>query len=605
MCGIAAILAFEDKSLLNKHTLENMTKEINHRGPDDEGYYLNDWVGLGFKRLSILDISYDGHQPMFDKTSNYVIVFNGEIYNYKTLKEELIKKNYKFKSNTDTEVLLNAYIEWGCSCLHKLEGMFAFIIYDKIKDEVIVARDHLGIKPLYYFKNLNHYFFASEIKSFRNIIKFELNDAQLYEQFVYAYVSGRNTIFKNIYRVEPGSFMKFTKKELLKTDKYYDVTAYLMQETNSNFTLQEIKNDVDESILRHTMSDVGYSVQLSGGVDSSYITAVLCKNYGQTLNTYSVTLDNNKKDESMYQKIVSQKYNTIHHSFLMSGKDLIDNYEKATWHFDIPMENPGNAFLMMLCKHAQKNSKVILTGEGSDELFGGYSSFKSLKIYKYKILYLLQQYDWLVNLIPDISKFKTVKNSIKNIYLGLDQSAYFTKEKSLEIFNELHENIDYRKSVVKGLDQMVNKLYASFQTSYLNALFERQDKMSMAMSVEARVPFSNHLLFDKLNKINFKKKIKPVPKAILKKLAEQYYDKQFIYRRKNGFDLPLGAWLKDENELKPWFDLLTDKTFYERGFYNHKHISLLINNHLKEREDNSAYLMNIINFEIWHRIFID
>ena len=247
---------------------------------------------------------------MFDATNNYVIVFNGEIYNYKRLREELIKKNYKFKSNTDTEVLLNAYIEWGSSCLYKLEGMFAFIIYDKIKDEVIVARDHLGIKPLYYFKNLNYFFFGSEIKSFRNIIKFELNDAQLYEQFVYAYVSGKNTIFKNIYRVEPGSFMKFTKKELLKTDKYYDVTASLMEETNTNFTLQEIKNDVDESILRHTMSDVGYSVQLSGGVDSSYITAVLSKNYRQTLNTYSVTLDNNKKDESIYQKIASQKYNT-------------------------------------------------------------------------------------------------------------------------------------------------------------------------------------------------------------------------------------------------------------------------------------------------------
>ena len=179
-----------------------------------------------------------------------------------------------------------------------------------------------------------------------------------------------------------------------------------MEGTNSNFTLQEIKRDVNESILKHTMSDVGYSVQLSGGVDSSYITAVLSKNYSQTLHTYSVTLDNDEKDESMFQKIASQKFNTIHHSFLMSGKHLIDNYEKATWHFDIPMENPGNAFLMLLCKQAQKNSKVILTGEGSDELFGGYSSFKNIKLYKYKILYFLQQHNWLVNLIPDISKFK-------------------------------------------------------------------------------------------------------------------------------------------------------------------------------------------------------
>lgn len=605
MCGLTAVLAFEDKALLNMFTLENMTKEINHRGPDDEGFYLNDWVGFGFKRLSILDTSYDGHQPMFDISKNYVIVFNGEIYNYKTLKEELLSKNYKFKSNTDTEVLLNAYIEWGSFCLLKLEGMFAFVIYDKIKDNVIVARDHLGIKPLYYFEKNNYFFFGSEIKSFRNLIKYELNEAQLYEQFVYNYVSGKNTIFKDIYRIKPGTYLKFNKKGFINEYQYYNVTDTLQEQSNINLNLDEVRNDINQSILKHTMSDVGYNIQLSGGIDSSYIAAVLSKEYSQTLHTYSVKLKNYEYDESEYQKIVSEKYNTIHHSYLMGSEDLVENYEKATWHFDIPMVTPGNAFLMLLCKHSQKNSKVILTGEGSDELFGGYSSFKSVKIYKYKILDFLQRHGWLINFIPDISKLKTGKNSIRNIYLGLDQSAYFTKEKAQKIFNDLCENIDYRKSVVKDLDEITNKLYASFQTSYLNALFERQDKMSMAMSVEARVPFSNHLLFDKLNKIYFRKKIKPVPKSILKKLAEQYYDKPFIYRRKNGFDLPLGAWLKDENELKPWLDLLTDKTFYERGFYNQKNINSLINDHLKDRGDNSAYLMNIINFEMWHRIFID
>ncbi|HVO73539.1 MAG TPA: asparagine synthase (glutamine-hydrolyzing) [Ignavibacteriaceae bacterium] len=604
MCGIAAILAFDDKTVLNKCTLENMTKEINHRGPDDEGFYLNDWVGFGFKRLSIIDTSYDGHQPMSDTTANYVIVFNGEIYNYRLLKEELIKKNYKFKSNTDTEVLLNAYVEWGSSCLLKLEGMFSFIIYDKINEEVIAARDHLGIKPLYYFSKNKSYFFASEIKAFRNLIKFELNDKQLYEQFLYAYVSGQNTIFKNIFRLKPGTFMKFNKQGFVCENQYYNINNALMNKPSSSLNLEEIKNDINESIFKHTMSDVGYNIQLSGGVDSSYITAVLSKEYRQTLNTYSIKLENSISDESKYQNIVSEKYNTVHHSYTLGGKDLRESCIKATWHYDIPLVHPPSALLMLLCSHSRSNSKVILTGEGSDELFGGYNSFKTLKLYKYNIPYFFQHYG-LIDIIPNIPALNNIKNSLHSFSVGIDQSSYFPYQKFKSLFNGLNKDIAYRESVVNNFDQLADKVFASFQTSYLNFLLERQDKMSMAMSVEARVPFSNHLLFDKLNKISFKKKIKPVPKAILKKLAEQYFDKSFIYRKKNGFNVPIGSWLRDENGLKPLFDFLTDKTFRERGFYNHKNIYSLVDKHLSRNENNSIYLTNIINFEIWHRIFID
>ena len=573
MCGLAGVLVFEDKSLLNKYTLENMTREIHHRGPDDEGFYLDEWVGFGFKRLSIIDISYDGHQPMFDSTKNYVIVFNGEIYNYKSIKEELIKKNYKFKSNSDTEVLLNAYIEWGNDCFSKLEGMFAFVIYDKTKDEVIIARDHLGIKPLYYVKNSSFCLFGSEIKSFSKIFKFELNEKQLYQQLVYGYVSGEDTIFKDIYRVRPGSFIKFNKNGIIRENLYYDVTANLKEESNLNLNYEEIKKDLHESILRHTMSDVGYNVQLSGGIDSSYITAVLSKEYNQTLNTYSITLENFKEDENKYQEIVSRKCNTIHHSFSATCKDMLDNFEKATWHYDIPIVHPASVFLMQLCKHSIDNSKVILTGEGADELFGGYSTFNNMVLNKYKILLNVQHYEKLLNLIPPISKLKSVKNSIKNFYLGVDQFSFFDKEKSISLFHNLDESLEYRKSVVQDIDSLENKIFGSFQTSCLNYLLERQDKMAMANSVEARVPYCNYLLFDKLNKISYKKKLKPYPKAILKKLSEQYYDKPFIYRKKNPFVLPLGRWLRDEKGLKPWFDLLSDKTFQERGFYNYKNIN--------------------------------
>jgi asparagine synthase (glutamine-hydrolysing) len=605
MCGIAAMLSFKDKSLLNQHTLKNMANEIRHRGPDDEGFYLNEWVGFGFRRLSILDISHNGHQPMFDASNNYVTVFNGEIYNYKTLREELIKKKYKFISKTDTEVLLNAYIEWGCSCLYKLEGMFAFIIYDKIKDEVIVARDHLGIKPLYYCINNNYFLFGSEIKSFRNLIKFELNEKQLYEQFVYGYVSGKNTIFKDIYRVGAGTYLKFNKKGFISENLYYNVTNNLQRSSNLIINAEDIKKDINESILKHTMSDVGFNIQLSGGIDSSYITAVLSKEYEQNLNTYSVKLENYQKDESKYQKIVSEKYNTNHHSLSLGGSDLRDNYEKATWHHDIPLVHPASTFLMLICQHSRKSSKVILTGEGSDELFGGYNSFKSLNLYKYQLAYFLQKFK-LINLIPGISKLKEIKKSLKIYEPGIDEVAIFSqKVKLLSLFNQFSKNIDFRESIVSNLEQMPDKIFATFQTNVLSYLLERQDKISMAMSVEARVPYCNYLLFDKINNISYKEKIKPVPKTILKKFAEQYFDKSFVYRKKNGFGLPLNKWLRDERGIKSWFDLLTDKTFKERGFYNSKNINPLIDKHLLGNEDNSKLLFNIINFEIWHRVFID
>jgi asparagine synthase (glutamine-hydrolysing) len=605
MCGIAAILSFENKSVINKPALEKMTKAINHRGPDDEGFYLNDWVGFGFKRLSILDISYDGHQPMFDLNNNYVIVFNGEIYNYKIIKEELIKKHYKFKSATDTEVLLNSFIEWNVSCLDKLEGMFAFIIYDKIKDEVLVARDHLGIKPLYFFENNNCYFFGSEIKAFESFIEFELNEKQLYEQFVYGYVSGKNTIFQNIYRVKPGTYMKFNRGGLISENQYYDVTSSLNNPIVMDINYDEIKSAISESISRHTMSDVGYNVQLSGGIDSSYITAVLSKDFDQRLNTYSVTLEKFNRDESRYQNLVSEKYNTNHHSFSLTGKDMCDNFEKATWYYDIPQVHLSSIFLMVLCGHSKQSSKVILTGEGSDELFGGYNSFSNTKLYKYNLIYFLQKHDMLQKLILVSPLFRKIRNSLENFNVGIDQSSFYPREIYNFTFNHLREEIEYRNSVVENIKELPNKIFASFQTSYLNFLFERQDKMSMAMGVEARVPFSNRLLFDKINRIHFNKKIKPVPKAILKKLSEEYFDDSFIYRDKIGFALPIDKWLREENSLKQMLDLLTDKTFRERGFYNHRNIDSLIENHLNGNKDYSKYLMNIINFEVWHRIFID
>ncbi|HDZ62680.1 MAG TPA: asparagine synthase (glutamine-hydrolyzing), partial [Nitrospirae bacterium] len=442
MCGIAAQFS-KNSRLPDKARVRAMAEDISHRGPDDEGYYFGDWFGLGFKRLSILDLSQAGHQPMFDEQKNYVIVYNGELYNFKQIRQELATKGYAFFSNSDTEVVLKSFIEWGPECLSKFVGMFAFIIVDLKKGRVFTARDHLGIKPLYMYQDEANILFASEIKSFRQFTKFSLNEDALYEQFSYRYVSDRQTIFKNIYRLSPGTYMEFDKKGVIHEKRYYDVAEGLLNPGTSKINLGSIEADLKNSIFMHTQSDVGYNIQLSGGIDSSYITAVLAKDYGQDLHTYSVTLKDYEKDESRYQNIVADLYRPKHHSFELSGTDMADNLPKATWNMDMPVVHDACVFLMLLCEHSRQHSKVILTGEGADELFGGYGRYKIP--FRRKLAFQLRRIMGpQPKLVPNFWKFRTLR-SLMSRDIGLDEQIDFDQGASSGLFEGLDKNIQYRQ----------------------------------------------------------------------------------------------------------------------------------------------------------------
>jgi asparagine synthase (glutamine-hydrolysing) len=603
MCGIVGYLSFSNQLLQTDCLLKKMSFDINHRGPDDEGYYFSDWVGLGFKRLSILDISFNGHQPMADETNNYVIVLNGEIYNFKYLREQLCSMGYLFKSMSDTEVVLKGYMAWGVSVFSKLQGMFAIVIHDKLKNEVVIARDQLGIKPIYFYRNSDFVLFASEIKSLRHKVKFEVNKNKLYEQFIYGYVSGESTIFKDIFRLMPGTYHVYNSKGYFKECEYFNILQTISIKKYHSLTDEKVKQLLNDSILQHTVSDVGFNIQLSGGIDSSYITAVLSSNSKQNIHTYSVSISGYENDESYFQNYVAKKYKTLHHSFNFSASDLFLNYEKATWHHDIPIVHPSSVFLMLLCNYSRETSKVILTGEGADELFGGYSRYQFNK--RHLFFSQLAKYPKIRNILPNIYKFKNLKKYLINTEFGIDEAVYFSIDKEVELIKEFEKDLKYRKSVTSKFDTLVHKIVASDQTSYLSWLLERQDKMSMAAGVESRVPFCNHELFNQINKIDPQWKILPLPKAPLKRLAGVYFDDKFIYRRKNGFVLPLNEWMKKDNGLKGWLDLLTDSTFKNRGYYNNIKIEKMVDQLIYKGVDNSKYLMNIINFEIWHRLYID
>ncbi len=496
---------------------------------------------------------------------------------------------------------MKAFMEWGEKCFKRFIGMFALIVIDLRNKTVTIARDHLGIKPIYFYLDEKHIFFASEIKCFRHFIKFEINENALYEQFFYRYVSGERTLFDKVYRLPAGSYMKFNKNGIIKTTQYCDVLDKLNENKNTLVNYKKLAEMLQNSIKMHTIIDVGYNIQLSGGLDSSYITAVLACELNKRLNTFSVELPGFIQDEGKFQKIVAGSYQTVAHSYPMGIDQLSELMPKATWHMDIPIVHTSCILLMELCKHSRKYSKVILTGEGADELLGGYGRYKiSLKK---KIAFQLQKLGLNSNHFPDHKRFNNARELFSKD-IGIEELCNIPRD-SASAYSNIDYNIDYRKKIGESFNDLLRKIIVSDQTNYLASVLERQDKMSMAMSVEARVPFCTYILFDYINSIQPYQKISPQPKIFLKKLSQKYFDNDFIFRKKNGFLLPTDEYLKDKNKFGKYLDLITDQTFKQRGYYNTNEIEKMIDSHLKENENHHKSLINLIEFEIWHRIFID
>lgn len=596
MCGFVGIINSKDLHQA-KSIIPKMNDLINHRGPDDEGYFYDDKIALGFKRLSIHDLSLSGHQPMHSQDKRYTIVFNGEVYNFIELRDALKKKGYNFVSATDTEVVLNCFIEYGKDCVSQFLGMFAFIIYDHETKKVFIARDHLGIKPLYYLKINSEVYFASEIKAFSPITRFSLNENTLAEQMYFRYVSGENTPFKNIFKVPSGSRFYGHMSEELKFEKYYLIDEGL-RTGKGVLDSRSVQESLFESINLHTRSDVGFNVQLSGGVDSSYITAILGKR--EKISTYSIAFANHKYDESECQKWVANTYGTDHHEVIMGSEEFAAELDLATYHMDVPIVHLGCVFLKRLCRESKKTSKVILTGEGADELFAGYSRHNLS--HKEKLAYTFKKYHIPSWAVPSLGAMSTLKSMIDSstIYNQLN----FSKKTLDNLFVDMKMDFSERKAIVARHNDPYNSILAHDQNAYLESLLDRQDKMSMGESVESRVPFCNPRLFDLINPISFNKKVNNgVTKSILKKIAEPLLNDDILYKRKMGLTIPVDDWFRG-GPLYEMSSILTDQTFKSRGFYNYQKISNLLDDHISKKANYGKYLAHLLMFEIWHRKFI-
>lgn len=599
MCGF---VGFVDKSKNKKKIIKDMADIIKHRGPDSDGYYVNDDVALGFRRLSIIDLD-GGTQPIYNQKKDKVIVFNGEIYNYQEIKEDLLKKGYKFSTKTDTEVILHGYEEYGEKVLDKFRGMFAFIIYDIKENCIFGARDFYGIKPMYYYKTDDEFMFGSEIKSFLGHPKFkkELNRDMLKQYLTFQYSVGEDTFFKNVYKLRPGHYFKY-KDGKMDIKKYYEIDLT----SDHSKTLEEwkdiIRKELNESIKYHKISDVEVGSFLSSGVDSSIVATL-----SDVDKTFTVGYDNKKYSEIDYAKELSEKINVKNVSKKISKEEYFDKFSDIQYYMDEPLADPSAVALYFVTNIASKEVKVALSGEGADEIFGGYNIYHepySVSWYN-KIPYFIRRgigicaypfrnhagFNFLIRRSKKLED-RYVGNAF--IFEPKDSNKILSYEDK-RTFKELTKPY-YDKT--KGYDDVAKMQYIDFNFWLIGDILLKADKMSMANSLEVRVPFLDRKLIS--NVISIPSEYKIVgneTKYAFRQVCKETLDSKWADKKKLGFPVPIREWIKEEDIYNNIYKLFSEAS----EFFNTKRIIKLLEEHKNGKRDNSRKIWTIYSFLVWYQ----
>jgi asparagine synthase (glutamine-hydrolysing) len=605
MCGLLGTTL--DLGNNPKGVISSALKLIKHRGPDDQGFYGNNWVNLGFRRLSILDLSRYGHQPM--NYDNLTILHNGEIYNYIEIRDRLISLGYSFSSNSDTEVFLKAFHCWGVESLTFFNGMFATVIVNNADKSIYLFRDRIGIKPLYYIHHSNKRIsFASEIKVFKKFTTLEENTSKIRESLVYRSLIGDETVFSNINSVNPGDYILYHAE----TGELVKKTYYKPNQEISKFSEGEAILKVEEllidSIGKRLVSDVEVGLQLSGGVDSSLIAGIVQTHFKKNkLHSFSVSVpDFPEHDESYFQKIVADRYNIEHHNIKFTSRDFLKYLDVAVQSNDSPIVHPNAVAIMKLTKYAKNFVTVLLSGEGADEAFFGYQKHKYAEYRKYLSLIILGN-PILSSLLPNIGKLGVAKRLTKNKSNFGD--LFVSSRKNVSILNFMDSNLDnhgfenrlkFMHSHNSGYD-----LPRLDQATSLRSLLHRYDRMTMASSIEGRVPFCDHRIMELANSLPTNMKVKPGNlKFILKKISEKYLPTELIYREKMGFSLPIRKWFDSESGLRNKLSILESDAFLEKGIVNpDKFIPWFKKNRYSDSEFEDV-IWPLLSYELWYRNFI-
>ena len=600
MCGF---VGFCDDSKNKKKIIRDMADIIKHRGPDSDGYYVDNNIALGFRRLSIIDLD-KGSQPIFNEDKDKVIVFNGEIYNYKEIREELKSKGHKFSTNTDTEVILHGYEEYKEDILNKLRGMFAFVIYDIKEKSLFGARDFYGIKPFYYYYDNENFLFGSEIKSFLGSPNFkkELNKDMLSQYLTFQCSIGEDTFFKNTYKLLPGHYFIYKDKEL-EVKKYYEVKL----EPNDDKSLEEwvsgIREVIDNSVLAHKVSDVEVGSFLSSGVDSSLIAKL-----SSVDKTFTVGYDNKKYSEIDYAKEFSDKINVSNVSKKISKEEYFKEFSNVQYYMDEPLADASAVMLYFLSKTASKHVKVCLSGEGADEIFGGYNIYHepySVSWYN-KIPYFIRKcIGILVYPFRNYTGFNFLYRRSKKIedrYIG--NAFIFEPNDAKKIVNFNYGNKTYKDFTkpyydkVSDLDVVTKMQYIDFNFWLIYDILLKADKMSMANSLEVRVPYLDREVIQYASKLPSKYKIVGnETKYAFRKVAKEELADKVADKKKLGFPVPIREWLKEDDVYQE-----VKNMFLESGyFFKPKKIIKLLDDHKAGKRDNSRKIWTIYTFLVWYQ----
>ena len=604
-----------------------MSDVIHHRGPDGEGVFVDGKIGLGHRRLSIVDVAH-GAQPMFNEDRTCAIVYNGEVYNHADFRDELIADGYEFQNRSDTETILHLYEKYSRDCVEFLRGMFAFAIWDKAKQELFLARDRFGVKPLYYVHDQEgNLFFASEIKALLEVgaVKAEINFNALPDQLANHGTSGDETLYRGVKRLLPGHTMTW-KDGRIDIREFWDLSFEPKHEVRSDAEyVDEWRELFRESVELRLMADVPLGMFLSGGIDSSAIAAMMSTMVTEPIKTFSVGFREREANELEYARLVAEKFGTDHHEIVISPNQFFDAIPDLVWHEDEPIGFIASIPLYFVSKLASEHVKVVLTGEGSDETLAGYGRYqKALTLLNYGEKYeslaptfLREAVRGGVATLPNVLNrklnrtFLSRESDVENLFFDnfgvfpkSMQSGLFsrlTKQKIADLNPYTRQNGWLEKC--DASDVLDKLLYADTKT-YLHELLMKQDQMSMAASIESRVPFLDHKLVEFSAKMPREMKLRGgTTKWILREAMKGILPQEILDRPKMGFPVPVGNWFR--GEFKHVVDeYVLGKRALDRGIFDAGFVRSLVAKH-NAGENHDERIWSLVNFEIWQRRFID
>lgn len=632
MCGINGIVySRRSARTANAGLIERMRDTMTHRGPDEKGIFVDGRVGLGHRRLSIVDLK-TGQQPMFNDDRTCVIVYNGEVYNHLELRPELKDRGYTFRTTSDTETILKAYEAYGASCVDKFRGMFAFAIWDARSNELFIARDRLGVKPLYYANSDNgSFFFASEIKALleAGAVKPELEYRALTDYLANHGTSGELTMFAGVKRLLPGHTLTFGD-DRVEINRYWDISfdRDAVSPRSDREWIEEWSSLFTESVRLRLMADVPLGMFLSGGIDSSAIAAEMSRMVDGRVKTFSVAFEEREANELRYARLVSDRFGTDHHEVIVSPHSFFEALPRLIWHEDEPIAHPSSIALNFVSRLAAEHVKVVLTGEGSDESLAGYGRYaKTLTNIKYGKLFdkiapeaLRSHLAAAIEVLPLDSKirhslkksFFVVEPTIESAYF--DNFAVFSRSKQGHLLSattkdRLNGSADPYAEMsrlfnsLEGGEMLDRMLYTDTKT-YLHELLMKQDQMSMAASIESRVPFLDHKLMEFTASMPLRMKLRgSKTKYVLRKAMKGVLPDEILTRSKMGFPVPIGKWFRGQYRGIVDEFVLSERSL-GRGIFDADAVRNLAERHMNG-ENHDEGLWSLVNFEIWQRTFID